>query len=460
MRFALVSVLCVGTLVAVSTSAAPSAGSAPTADLRFASLALADDFACGVALGGEAYCWGEGRDGRLGAAVKKRSPSPVAVGGGHRFRQLVVGSTRTRPGGGFACGLTPEGRALCWGSAELGQLGDGGKKSRPSPAPVAGALTFDELLAGASSVCGLERGGRVHCWGTFGQYRMAMGGGPVAFTVFSTPVAIELPESDRAARLVAGPLGVPCALAASGTAYCWELQGSSLRIGSVTPPGRAFREVAVQASFTRSCGLTTAGELLCWLYQENPNQLVLSVSPSFVGTGGVLTIDEFAPGVRFRQLVQAYDLYALAEDGSLHRVPGGVGDGQLNALAPQRPRLSPVTNVPSFRELIASPSPTGFALTEAGEAWGWGSSGSSQLGDGTKVPPVYKTEGGIAVADRYGPARATPGRVWSWLGVRTNGVCGLTADGEAWCWGSNMSGELGDGTTEDSLVPKRVGAKG
>jgi len=75
----------------------------------------------------------------------------------------------------------------------------------------------------------------------------------------------------------------------------------------------------------------------------------------------------------------------------------------------------------------------------------------------TDIKPVSMYE----VSELDSPwARATPGRVWSWLGVRTNGVCGLTADGEAWCWGSNMSGELGDGTTEDSLVPKRVGAKG
>jgi hypothetical protein len=162
----------------------------------------------------------------------------------------------------------------------------------------------------------------------------------------------------------------------------------------------------------------------------------------------VLELDELAPGVRFRQLAREYDLWALAEDGALHRVPGGVGDGQLGARAPDRPRLAPVEGAPRFRTLGTTAGGTGtlFAFTEEGEAWGWGSNGDGQLGLGNQ-----ETVGAV-------PVRAAPGRRWSWFGLRSGGACGLTAEGEAFCWGSNDAGQLGNGSTNGSLAPAAVAA--
>lgn len=34
--------------------------------------------------------------------------------------------------------------------------------------------------------------------------------------------------------------------------------------------------------------------------------------------------------------------------------------------------------------------------------------------------------------------------------------CGVDTRGGAWCWGSNMSGQLGDGTNNNSIVPRDV----
>ncbi|MGH7546067.1 MAG: hypothetical protein ACREKI_07785, partial [Gemmatimonadota bacterium] len=42
------------------------------------------------------------------------------------------------------------------------------------------------------------------------------------------------------------------------------------------------------------------------------------------------------------------------------------------------------------------------------------------------------------------------------LSASVNYTCGLTETGEAYCWGGNSAGNLGDGTQEDRLTPTLV----
>ena len=37
-------------------------------------------------------------------------------------------------------------------------------------------------------------------------------------------------------------------------------------------------------------------------------------------------------------------------------------------------------------------------------------------------------------------------------------ACGLKVDGSAWCWGWNIYGQLGDGSTTDRTIPTQVGS--
>ncbi|MGE5286346.1 MAG: PASTA domain-containing protein [Micromonosporaceae bacterium] len=136
-----------------------------------------------------------------------------------------------------------------------------------------------------------------------------------------------------------------------------------------------------------------------------------------------------------------------------------------------------------------------LAVTSGGTVWAWGSNLYGQLGNGTtidtsNVPVQVKgLTGVVAVAAGYEHSLALrdDGTVWAWGGnpegqlgtgatgntqltpVEVAGLTGVTkiaaggffslalrSDGTVWAWGSNATGELGDGTTTSSPVPVRV----
>ena len=92
--------------------------------------------------------------------------------------------------------------------------------------------------------------------------------------------------------------------------------------------------------------------------------------------------------------------------------------------------------------------------TVAGAAYCWGSSGDGQLGNGfrpigspPRLAPLAAAETPLAVAGGHYFTEVSAGLFHS---------CGMTLSGEVYCWGDNAVGQLGDGTTTNSLVPVRI----
>jgi len=71
---------------------------------------LPDWDACsGVTTTNDAFCWGNGANGRLGTDSTATVAVPTLVSGGYQFASITVG-------GAHACALTTQGVALCWGA--------------------------------------------------------------------------------------------------------------------------------------------------------------------------------------------------------------------------------------------------------------------------------------------------------------------------------------------------------
>jgi alpha-tubulin suppressor-like RCC1 family protein len=99
-------------------------------------------------------------------------------------------------------------------------------------------------------------------------------------------------------------------------------------------------------------------------------------------------------------------------------------------------------------------SPTSAAEVAGGDAHNcavsandvlcWGNNTNGQLGDGT-----------LSARGTPAPAKDLAGRVSS-VSAGQGFTCVVLLDGDARCWGSNMQGQLGDGTTVDRYVPTRI----
>jgi hypothetical protein len=100
------------------------------------------------------------------------------------------------------------------------------------------------------------------------------------------------------------------------------------------------------------------------------------------------------------------------------------------------------TQVPGSWSSLTAGGAHSCGVKTDGTAWCWGDNVFGQLGDGTTT-------------DRWTPAQV-PG---SWSSLTAGGAhsCGVKTDGTAWCWGNNGVGQLGDGLdNSQSSTPIQV----
>lgn len=94
-------------------------------------------------------------------------------------------------------------------------------------------------------------------------------------------------------------------------------------------------------------------------------------------------------------------------------------------------------------------------LAADGLAYCWGLNRNGQLGTATDgACPEGVTEGPASCSTV--PVPVVRGLTFTALSAGGSHACALTADQLAYCWGSNGSGQLGDGTTADRFAPVAV----
>jgi len=224
---------------------------------RYRQIAAGDYHTCAVTTDYHAWCWGT--ETAIGDGTEAQRTVPTAVAGGHRFRQVDAGLV-------FTCGVSyPDDQAWCWGTNTGGQLGDGSLSRRLSPVLVAGGLHFRQVSAGQAHACGLTTTDRVYCWGSnkFGQL-----GDSTTQPRRTRPVLVV--GGHRFRQLVAGSYHT-CAVTTDDQAYCWG-RGWEGQLGTgktylsywprLVAGGLSVRRVTAGTFFT--CAETLGSQAWCW----------------------------------------------------------------------------------------------------------------------------------------------------------------------------------------------------
>ena len=276
---------------------------------------------------------------------------------------------------------------------------------RVQPAAAITTSSASTIAAGVSHTCTIQSG-KAYCWGdnTYGE----LGNGST--TSSSTPVPVSTSgvlSGVTLTQIVAGNQ-FTCALGGS-TAYCWGLNTSG-QLGNATTTNSSVPVTVSQAGlsgitagYNFACGYNgLTGYAYCWgdnTYGELGNATNTSSStPVAVYRGGALN----------------------------GKIVASVDTGYYHACA----------------------------LDNGGTGFCWGSDSNGQLGNGgantnSNVPVKLSNSGAISGST-----------VLAQISAGGNHTCALSSAGNAYCWGQNNYGELGNNSTTDSSVAVNVTSTG
>lgn len=295
---------------------------------------------------------------------------------------------------------------------------------------------------GSLSSVALTADGQAYAWGSA---RTGMGGGENV----PTPVL----EDMRLAQIAFGGSNqfmtdTDGVLWASGSNTLGAL-GVGVATSTITEPRQVVlpegvdRFTAVAASATQSLGLSEDGRVWGW----GQNNGALGLDPEAPSGATRIPAPVVLPdGVRASVIAAGESHFVLlSEDGDVYTwgsgSSGALGHGVLNDRIAVPTRLDLPGAAPVVE--IASGQRHTLARTADGEIYAWGYNHAGALGDDTATDSAVPVR--VQLPDGVRVAAMTAGFVHS---------VAITDDGELYAWGLNTWGELGNGSSASSRVPR------
>ncbi|QOY85751.1 RCC1-like domain-containing protein [Paludibaculum fermentans] len=435
---------------------------------------------------GRVYGWGQNLHGQLGTGdVAARSIWTEVAG--------LTGVSAIAAGAQHSLALKSDGTVWAWGANTEGQLGDGTLVNRARAEVVPGLNDVSMIAAGALFSVALKADGTV--W-VFGSNWSGLAGAD-ARKMVTEPVRVAGLSDIRAVDV---RLGSGYALDGQGRVWVWG-RGVENAGGVPRVLGEAERGSAVaRLSAARVQAVKT---VLDWSGAASSRQVVEITGATLTVSGGGArrafalpgAVVDAAAGWAVAAIVDAaaatagVSVAAVDSGGGLSQETNGSANTTQAAAVQEPGRTAGASTVQ-----VSAGGNNSFAVRADGTVRVWGFNTAGLLGDGTGVEqaePVCNLLSGVksvSTSASHGLAIRQDSTVWSW-GVGAFGLLGdgvttahvvvsprqipglsgvvavsagyfhslaLKSDGTVWAWGSNTSGQLGNGTTSDNGTPMQV----
>ena len=361
---------------------------------------------CGIASDNNAYCWGFNSDGQLGNNSTTQSGIPVAVNATGVLSGKTIKSISA--GWAYTCAIASDNNAYCWGENDDGALGN--NSTTPSLVPVAvdttGVLsgkTIKSIATGEYHTCAIASDNNIYCWGRNSAGQL----GNNSTTDSHVPVAVNTAGvlSGKTIKSISIGYAYSCAVASDNNAYCW--------------------------------GHNAYGQL-------GNNSMTNSSVPVAVVATGVLsgkTIKSLSSGEWYTCAIASDDKAYCWGDNSYGEL------GNNSTTQSSVPVAVTTTGVLSGKTVKAMSAlvDSSCAIASDNQSYCWGYNGNGQLGNNSSV------NSSVPVA--VNTAGVLNGKTILNIAIGGPHACALASDNQAYCWGNDGFGELGDNTTNNSLVP-------
>jgi len=432
-------------------------------------------FTCVIASDNNAYCWGYGGNGNLGNgsnSTTNTSVVPVTTSGalaGKTLKYITTASINVYA----TCVIASDDQLYCFGANANKQLGFDAPGNTTVPTLSRGAIVSDMLItiggvvatnitqvsstvitattpvqtAGFKDVTATRYDGQTSTLAN--GYRYTSGPGDITLSPSSGPavggdaVTISGSNFDANTKLKVDDIYLST----------FTLVNDST-ITFTTPSQSYGRNVEVVVEDTY--GVQSPSVFFTY---TDPPMTITSVSPTggSVAGGGTISVTgtNFSPGVKDISQISSGSAFSCGiynDDAYCWGFSGKLGDGKNTESRVPVPVVKTGVLAGKTIKQISAGQSGACAIASDDLAYCWGQGNNGQTGDGGNTANL--------APDAVSRAGVLSGLTIKSISSGDNHTCAIASDDLLYCWGYNATGQLGNSSTTQSLVPVAVSRGG